>query len=28
MSDRIEVAEQTVYHSREYPSRLVLPVID
>ena len=28
MSDRIEVAEQTIYHSTEYPSRLVLPVID
>ena len=28
MSDRVEVAEQTIYHSREYPSRLVLPVID
>jgi len=27
MSDRVEVAEQTIYHDRLYPSRLVLPVI-
>ena len=27
MSDRIEVAEQTIYHNGRYPSRLVLPVI-
>ncbi len=26
-SDRIEVADQTVYHTNSYPSRLVLPVI-
>ena len=26
-SDRIEVADQTVYHTNIYPSRLVLPVI-
>ena len=27
MSDRIEIAEQTIYHNGRYPSRLVLPVI-
>jgi putative CocE/NonD family hydrolase len=27
MSDRIEVAEQTIYHNSRHPSRLVLPVI-
>lgn len=27
MSDRVEIAEQTIYHNRRYPSRLVLPVI-
>jgi hypothetical protein len=27
MSDRIEVATQTVHHSAKYPSRLVLPVM-
>jgi putative CocE/NonD family hydrolase len=26
-SDRIEVADQTVYHNNIYPSRLVLPVM-
>lgn len=26
MSDRIEIAEQTVYHNLQYPTRLVLPV--
>ncbi len=26
-SDRIEVADQTVYHSNIYPSRLILPVV-
>ena len=28
MSDRIEIAEQTIYHSAQYPSRVVLPVIE
>lgn len=27
MSDRVEIAEQTIYHSSQYPSRLVLPAI-
>jgi predicted acyl esterase len=27
-SDRIEKAEQTIYHSLQHPSRLVLSVID
>jgi putative CocE/NonD family hydrolase len=27
MSDRVELATQTIHHSREYPSRLLLPVI-
>jgi putative CocE/NonD family hydrolase len=27
MSDRIEIAEQTIYHTKEYPSRLLLPVV-
>jgi putative CocE/NonD family hydrolase len=27
MSDRVDVAEQTIYHNSRYPSRLVLPVI-
>ncbi len=27
MSDRIEIAEQTIYHNRRYPSRLVLPLV-
>ena len=27
MSDRIEIAEQTLYHNSKYPSRLVLPVM-
>lgn len=27
MSDRIEVATQTIHHSAEYPSRLLLPVM-
>ena len=27
MSDRIQVAEQTIYHSNRYPSRLVLPIM-
>jgi hypothetical protein len=26
-SNRIEVAEQTIYHDNKYPSRLVLPVM-
>ena len=26
-SDRIEIAEQTIYHNKRYPSRLVLPVM-
>jgi hypothetical protein len=28
MSNRIEIAEQTIYHTGRYPSRLVLPVIN
>ena len=28
MSDRIEVAKQTIYHSVQFPSRLLLPVMD
>ena len=28
MSDRIEVAKQTIYHSMQFPSRLLLPVMD
>lgn len=28
MSDRIEVAEQTIHHSGDHPSRLILPVRD
>ena len=28
MSDRIEVANQTIYHSVQFPSRLLLPVMD
>ena len=27
MSDRIEIAEQTIYHNSRYPSRLVLPIM-
>ena len=27
MSDRIEIADQTIYHNGKYPSRLVLPVM-
>jgi putative CocE/NonD family hydrolase len=27
MSDRIEIAEQTIYHNSSYPSRLILPVV-
>lgn len=27
MSDKIEVAEQIIYHSDRYPSRLVLPIV-
>ncbi|MFQ5547434.1 MAG: CocE/NonD family hydrolase [Woeseia sp.] len=26
-SDRVEIAEQSIYHTRRYPSRLVLPVM-
>jgi len=28
MSDRIEVAKQTIHHSAQYPSRLLLPVMN
>ncbi len=27
VSDRIEIAEQTIYHNSRYPSRLVLPIM-